>query len=344
MRTKWSNEEINILKQNATNIHMDDLVLLLPHRTAKQINKKCSNLKIIRKHLRSNWNVNEINILKLYGSTKSAKEIKEFLPNHSEYGIGHKLKRLRILKSKEYLSDHGRKYLVTNRLPNFDELRYRKLDQNFSIDDLSNETYQILIGSMLGDGCVKKQNKNSKNYIFKEDHSVAQADYLVWKQRMMKEFDAVMPHTLDKKPDFSTSIHPIFSKLRQEIYNESGIYGKKAYIPLHYIEKLDELGLLIWYLDDGDLNKYKYPSISSTLFSSENLNNTIDILNNNLNLSLYLKISPTYHERKRICFGVKNKDRIMPIWWKLVQKYNIPMCMWYKLTKKELDNPALFDE
>lgn len=145
---------------------------------------------------------------------------------------------------------------------------------------------------------------------------------------MLSKFEPTMSQ-IDYKPCVATPCHPIFRKIREEFYNEEE--QRKAYVPLEYIYPLDALGLLIWYLDDGWFSSSPY--IGSVLFEYDNLSDIIDIINENLNLTLTLTRQKNREEFKVIKFFVENRDKLMPVWWELIHKYNIPKCMWYKMKR-----------
>jgi hypothetical protein len=219
-------------------------------------------------------------------------------------------------------------------LYNIMKKHYHKLDQTFTLNNISNEAYQVLMGSILGDGGITKQSRG-KEYLFKELHGIEQKDYLEWKRMMLSQF---CPCQISgKKPTFSTPTHPIFKILRNEFYNESE--QRKSYIPLKYIEKLDALGLLVWYLDDGDTPHC--PNINSVLFDEQNLKDVVEIINNKLDLSLSVRVKSSswrikkgYKPCKLIRFGANDRNKIMPIWGELFEKHKLPECMRYKLFKQ----------
>jgi hypothetical protein len=269
------------------------------------------------------WSSGEIDILNKFGSFMFSAQLMKLLPGRTANSINNKCKRLSIKKIEELKSIHGKNTIGR---PNENISYQYKLNQLTTIDDLDNTTFQILIGSLMGDGGIAKQNRNER-YIFKETHGLAQYEYLQWKHHLLKTFS---PSKISKNKicEFSTPSSPIFGKLRKEFYNKN----KKAFIPLKYIEKLDELGLLIWYLDDGD--NCNYPVITSSLFGFEDLEQSKNIINNKmgLNLSLSIKKKPRFGKYvKRLYLGAKNRDLIMPIWVKIAKNLNLPKCMWYKI-------------
>ncbi len=366
---RWTEEEVAILK---TNKSFKELVELLPHRTldsimlksrklglcrdkkwteqeiavlinnqdksltelSKMLNRSYDgvHIKRIKLGLRKNnkvisWTAEELKIIQDNGSKLYARELCSLLPRHSIKAIGHKLHRLGISKYDGFWSDHMRR---NQQSPNWRTATHPNLDQNFGIFDLSNDTYQILIGSMLGDGCATRK-KTGHTCHFAEEHGWKQRDYIVWKRQM---FSVFAPWLSGDELKIATPVHSIFSSLREEFYDESK--SKKAYIPFKYIEKLDEFGLLIWYLDDGHIHHYS-PTIASGLFMRSDLQKTIDIINNNLQLSLHIQ-GPCLDKRRNsliytIYFPVTSRDKIIPIWEKMFDDYKIPDCMRYKIKK-----------
>ncbi|MBL7056556.1 hypothetical protein ISS07_06590 [Candidatus Woesearchaeota archaeon] len=53
---------------------------------------------------------------------------------------------------------------------------------------ISEDAKQVLLGSLLGDGYLRKFRK-SRNAHYKEVYSVKQKDYLLWKNDYLKIFD-----------------------------------------------------------------------------------------------------------------------------------------------------------
>lgn len=119
---------------------------------------------------------------------------------------------------------------------------------------------QIFFGSLLGDACIKWP-KHCKNPNFCERHGLKQRDYLLWKKQHLS---------------FST-------KYREDLYGKSpGCYiysSHKAMFKKYYewkyrntieiVKRLKMLGLLIWYLDDGN---YHYGTNRLSLFIRPVLN------------------------------------------------------------------------
>lgn len=117
---------------------------------------------------------------------------------------------------------------------------------------LPKDVEQVLIGSLLGDGsvCVRRDCKNAK---FAENHSIRQLDYLKWKAEILSPHFGgrvgIWVNGEYKKAMFCTRVHPTFTELRRLWYPD----GKKI-LPEGELQKLNELGLAVWYQDDGSYN------------------------------------------------------------------------------------------
>ncbi len=107
---------------------------------------------------------------------------------------------------------------------------------------------QVLLGSLLGDGCIGSSGG------FIENHSIEQETYLKLKARVLNGFYPQMRKYLVKTQNGNS--HEAISmglaktyylhELRQEWYAN----GKKDF-PVAALEKLNNFGLAIWYMDDG---------------------------------------------------------------------------------------------
>ena len=121
---------------------------------------------------------------------------------------------------------------------------------------------QVLIGSLLGDGCFTKVSGAVKNSRFSLAHSSKQKEYFLFKYNIFKKYGLegkVSENTISnerykegytKEIRFKSKSHPIFTKFRK-VYNN----GKKRVI-LDVINNINVLGLAIWYMDDGNINNY----------------------------------------------------------------------------------------
>ena len=118
---------------------------------------------------------------------------------------------------------------------------------------LSKEQKRLLIALLIGDGTI------SSNYVFKLSHSIEQKEYLEWKVGLLdkfgiknngiKKYTSSCGYNKGKGVLYSQmSLHSTIKALRRSIY-----IPKKT-ITRRLLNWLDELGLAIWYMDDGFIN------------------------------------------------------------------------------------------
>lgn len=174
------------------------------------------------------------------------------------------------------------------------------------------ESRNLLIGMLLGDGTI------SNNNVFKLAHSTEQKDYLEWKIIQLKE--AAIRNTGIKSYISSRgynkgsgvlytqlNIIPFIKVLRRAVYKN----GKKTF-SRKLLNRLDEKGIAIWFMDDGHINIRKdkgrpcgfYIKIS-TCEPKDEMQVIIDFFKEQWNINFYM-----FHEGKKedsysLCCGTK---------------------------------------
>lgn len=119
---------------------------------------------------------------------------------------------------------------------------------------LSHNCIQVILGSVLGDGSLKIQ-KNYKNARLQIRHSIIQKEYLLWKKTQLHEISLAKTQ-IQKADGFSKNQKISFqSRATKELTKIHAIVCKdnKVNIQLYWLNALDELALLVWWLDDGSL-------------------------------------------------------------------------------------------
>lgn len=112
----------------------------------------------------------------------------------------------------------------------------------------------LLIGLLLGDGTI------SSNYVFKLSHCIEQREYLEWKIKKLNEFGiknngikeyvSTCGYNTGRTVLYSQmSIIPFIKVLRKVFYKPKKIIGNRK-----LLNRLDALGIAIWYMDDGCIN------------------------------------------------------------------------------------------
>ena len=171
--------------------------------------------------------INIIQVQELFDQGKTDKEIGEKLGYSKEY-----IKQVR-LKNNWY---RGEKCVCA--------------------DIILNDTeFQVVLGSLLGDGCItKKCSGNNAGGVLSIRHCKAQKDYIYFKQSLLKNISTVfVSHHYDDR--FQNPEYIAFDLYTKSI-KQLGELRDRWYTPVKTINKEDlykinPLGLAIWYMDDG---------------------------------------------------------------------------------------------
>lgn len=140
------------------------------------------------------------------------------------------------------------------------------------------ESRNLIIGMLLGDGTI------SNNYVFKLSHGYKQKEYLEWKINLLneygiknnglKEYISTCGYNLGSIVYYSQmSVIPFMKVLRRVIYKPIKNYANRK-----ILNRLNPLGIAIWYMDDGCINIRKtgdkihgfYVKIATCLYKEQN--------------------------------------------------------------------------
>lgn len=189
---------------------------------------------------------------------------------------------------------------------------------------------QVLFGSILGDASLIVDGINC---YFEEVHSIKQRDYLRWKYIFLKLFNAKTKSKQFKNYKLNkiyrqfllrTSSSPTLTEFHNQFYPN----GKKT-ITINILNQLDELGLAIWYLDDGHITLLE----NLVIWSTDNYTYKEHLLIQEW-FNKRLKVYPKISKRKGRCyltFNRKDSEILLSIFKKVFKEYNIPESMFYKL-------------
>ncbi|MDE1975330.1 MAG: hypothetical protein KGI49_02365 [Patescibacteria group bacterium] len=126
---------------------------------------------------------------------------------------------------------------------------------------LSERTVSIILGSILGDGCLTIAEKY-RNARFSFRHSHNQKEYFQWKADQLKEIAGDRSQWIqgnDQKTDgrgtvkyrFQSAALPTLTEIHG--LTHKGTSGPTARIRRKWLNKLTPLSLAVWWLDDGSL-------------------------------------------------------------------------------------------
>lgn len=137
---------------------------------------------------------------------------------------------------------------------------------------------QVVLGSILGDGCIEVNNRERGYYRLSIKHGESQREYVWYKYSLLKRISKEPTEAFkkDKREKFKDSVCITLRTTTNEVFKE---YRERWYpngtkeICKEDLEKLGNLGLAIWIMDDG------YSDGISTILSTDCFSNScIDII------------------------------------------------------------------
>lgn len=123
------------------------------------------------------------------------------------------------------------------------------------------DQWQLVYGSILGDGSVRKQESKRYSAELRFCHGAEQEDYLLFKRSILGELAGKVSYSKKGSVRSDSRSVPELSKFSE--------YRKDYLIPQEIIDNIDLLGLAIWYMDDGSYggNHEKWGSGKSTIYA-----------------------------------------------------------------------------
>lgn len=123
---------------------------------------------------------------------------------------------------------------------------------------LSDQARAIILGTLLGDGSLKVQNKYA-NANLQIRHSETQKEYLFWKAKMLKEIagdrsvSVQKPdgYSKDRKWRFVSKRLSSLTELHQLTYRNNNLRIRRK-----WLNQMTPLSLAVWWCDDGSLIGY----------------------------------------------------------------------------------------
>lgn len=189
--------------------------------------------------------------------------------------------------------------------------------EDFSIA-LSQEGKQILYGTLLGDGYLRKKEK-----VVRLSHSEKQLQYLLWKRSF---FDEKMLRKLYRKVypegyvnyNFDVNLKDykdFYEELKRLCYSHAG----RKKISLSLLNRLGPLGLAVWWMDDGCLSIYKgnrYGKLCTHCFNFEEHILMKEFFRNRFGIDVQIKIEKRKYYFFRL--GVESLKKLISIIYKYV--------------------------
>lgn len=187
---------------------------------------------------------------------------------------------------------------------------------------------QVIIGTLLGDGYMAYQEAITQNHKLQFTHSLKQKEYAFWKARQIGlPFSTYYRHQFDKRTGktyssiiISFKADKIFNYYYDMFYTE-----KKKIASVIILHRLQQLGIITWYCDDGNLylnQDTKILTLSTDSFSYQERELAINLFKHKYDLN----------------FKKCSKGAIRLVSLKEIRKFMtifgqfIPNCMTYKKT------------
>lgn len=194
----------------------------------------------------------------------------------------------------------------------------------------------LILGSILGDGCIYKHHEGINSCKFIEQHSIKQFEYLKWKKEILENFISSEIKIIDNSKNNSYG-NSLACKMETVLHAEftpfyEMFYTNKKQIPYF---KLSPLSLAVWYFDDGSISKinqkgdYYAARFHTESYDDKSIDNLRKMLND-FDINSGIVNAKGY---KIISLGHRDTNKLMNI----VKDYEIS-CMAYKI--KFSDNPV----
>lgn len=134
---------------------------------------------------------------------------------------------------------------------------------------LSQEEFDIFLGSVLGDAYITKKGR------IQIEHSDKQKDYLIWKYKKLRNVvstSILMAQRRKKQnPSEKTISYRFWSKQYFHSWRNLFYPNGKKIIPKNIKAVLTPLMLAVWYMDDGFLRPKKGCCLSTDSFSAQEI-------------------------------------------------------------------------
>jgi hypothetical protein len=180
---------------------------------------------------------------------------------------------------------------------------------------------QVVVGGLLGDSYCHIKRPKSVNANLEWAHGSNQIDYAYWKSELLNRLKFNVRNTKLNTLHFTSKNYKCLNDYHQLFYPN----GKKV-VNQQILDKIDKLGLLIWYLDDGSYHKRdKTISLYTNCFSLFEQNEMKEWFKTKWGITC--NIHRVKENQYCLYFPVKETKKLIL----LFKEFNIPDCMKYKI-------------
>lgn len=209
--------------------------------------------------------------------------------------------------------------------------KFKKMSSRILKDNLKLSKYQkeVLIGLLLGDGCLEK-GKNSLAPRLKVDQSIKQSEFVWWLYDLFKDFVKTPPKIKHSHRNginseelvFNTLTHQYFNRFHKMFYPN----GKKI-VPESINQSLTKTALAVWFMCDGSIKSKECRGriLNTQSFIRSDIERLISILKSKFNLQTSIR---TQKDGLQIYISAKSaeildsilRDKILPSFY-----YKLPL-------------------
>lgn len=158
---------------------------------------------------------------------------------------------------------------------------------------LSDFQREVLVGTLLGDGCLETQNQG-RTYRLKIEHSLSQKEYVDWKYKIFKNLVLSELRIRKFKAYGVERKNYCFSTLSigaLRFYAHQFYENKRKIVPKLINRMLTPLALAVWFMDDGSIKSSQHRAlvIHAQSFAKDDLERIIQVLKRKFNISAVLR-------------------------------------------------------
>lgn len=204
--------------------------------------------------------------------------------------------------------------------------------------EYNHEVKQILLGSLLGDGCISLSGKRS--IVFVEGHSIKQKEYLLWKKEIFeKEFNVGYREYTHSNTWGGEKCSIRFSDISLGFYYKNFYPNGKKIISNEMLDMMDEMALAVWYQDDGSLSRGCVCRISTLGFDDESCKNVVEWMSKKYDINFIVdKVKRNFNDvvREYNCLRARKEDSLKFI--ELIKLHIHPSLVYKMDIKKSIEN------
>jgi recombination protein RecA len=112
---------------------------------------------------------------------------------------------------------------------------------------LSDQQMQLILGSLMGDGCLSPNTRGRSGTRFRLGHGAKQATYLDWKVSLLGNIECARTANAVGAVFADFTPLPELAEVHEAVYFGDG----KKHLSWEYLKELTPLALAVWYMDDG---------------------------------------------------------------------------------------------